>query len=40
MTPNNVRHFQAAREALGLRVVTATEAVIHLAERMVLDQGK
>lgn len=37
---SNVRHFQAAREALGLRVVTATEAVIRLAERIVLDQGK
>ena len=34
---SNVRHFRVARDALGLRVVTAVEAVIRLAERIVLD---
>ena len=33
---SNVRHFRVAREALGLRVITAVEAVIRLAGQAAL----
>jgi len=33
---SNVRHFQVARKALGLRVITAVEAVVRLAGHFAL----
>jgi predicted nucleic acid-binding protein len=37
VVPSNTRHFRLAREALGLRVVTAVEAVIRLDEQFALE---
>jgi hypothetical protein len=37
---SNTRHFRAAREALGLRVITAVEAVIRLDEQVALKGRK